>query len=256
MGVSEPPALWRDLRRYTAARVALGRAGNGLPTAAHLAFQAAHAAARDAVHTELDVAALQTELAALGLTSRTARSACTDRQTYLLRPDLGRALADGEAARLAATPAPGKLAFVVCDGLSALAVQRHAAGLLALVVPALEPGAGIVIARQGRVALGDGIGAALGADGVVVLIGERPGLSTPDSLGAYITWQPQPGRTDAERNCLSNIRPEGLPLPGAAHKLIWLVREMRRLKLSGVDLKDEAPALLPGQDRSTSALST
>ncbi len=250
------PVLWQDLRRFTAARVALGRAGNGLPTAAHLAFQAAHAAARDAVHTELDIPALQDELAASGRAARVVRSTCPDRQTYLLRPDLGRSLAPDDAAGLAAQRTPGRLAFVVCDGLSALAVQRHAAGLLALVVPALQPDAAIVVARQGRVALGDEIGAALGASAVVVLIGERPGLSTPDSLGVYLTWQPRRGRTDAERNCLSNIRPEGLPLAEAAYKLGWLVREMQRLRLSGVELKDEAPPLLAGQDKSTSVLST
>jgi ethanolamine ammonia-lyase small subunit len=254
--VATPPSLWRDLRRFTPARVALGRAGNGLPTAAHLAFQAAHAAARDAVHAELDLPHLQHDLTAAGLSSRMAHSACPDRRTYLLRPDLGRRLDPQDRAALAADPTPDKLAFVVCDGLSATAVQRHAAPLLALAVPALEPGAAIVLARQGRVALGDDIGAALRAAAVVLLIGERPGLSSPDSLGVYLTWQPRIGRSDAERNCLSNIRPDGLPVAEAARKLAWLVGEMRRLKLSGVALKDEAPQLPPGQDRSTSVLST
>jgi len=116
-------------------------------------------------------------------------------------------------------------------------------------VPALEPDGKIVIARQGRVALGDAIGAALGAAAVAVLIGERPGLSTPDSLGVYLTWAPQRGRTDADRNCLSNVRPEGMPLAEAARKLAWLVGEMRRRQVTGVALKDEAPA---AQDRLTS----
>jgi ethanolamine ammonia-lyase small subunit len=251
-----PPALWRDLRRYTPARVALGRTGNAIPTAAHLEFQAAHAAARDAVHTELDVARLQADLAAAGLAACCVRSACPDRRTYLLRPDLGRKLDGSSADALTPVETAGKIAFVVCDGLSALAVQRHAASLLALAVPALEPGAAIVIARQGRVALGDEIGERLGAAAVVVLIGERPGLSTPDSLGVYLTWMPRRGRTDADRNCLSNIRPDGMPLPEAARKLHWLATEMRRLQLSGVGLKDEAPALAAAQDRSTSVLST
>ncbi len=233
-----PPTLWRDLRRFTPARVALGRVGNGLPTAAHLEFQAAHAAARDAVHAELNVEQLAADLAAAGLSSTTVHSACPDRRTYLLRPDLGRRLAEGEAARLPRTPG---IAFVVADGLSATAVQRHAAPLLALVMPALGATGPVVIARQGRVALGDEIGAALGADAVAVLIGERPGLSTPDSLGLYLTWQPRPGRTDAERNCISNIRPEGLPIPEAAAKLLWLIAAMRRLGLTGVALKDEQP---------------
>lgn len=236
--MSSPPTLWRDLRRFTPARVALGRVGNGLPTAAHLEFQAAHAAARDAVHAELNVEQLAADLAAAGLASTTVHSACPDRRTYLLRPDLGRRLAEGEAARLA--PSPG-IAFVVADGLSATAVQRHAAPLLAQVMPALGATGPVVIARQGRVAIGDDIGAALGADAVAVLIGERPGLSTPDSLGLYLTWQPRPGRTDAERNCISNIRPEGLPIPEAAAKLLWLIAAMRRLGLTGVALKDEQP---------------
>jgi ethanolamine ammonia-lyase small subunit len=236
--VITPPTLWRDLRRFTPARVALGRVGNGLPTAAHLEFQAAHAAARDAVHAELNVEQLAADLAAAGLSSTTVHSACPDRRTYLLRPDLGRRLAEGEAARLPRTPG---IAFVVADGLSATAVQRHAAPLLALVMPALGATGPVVIARQGRVALGDEIGAALGADAVAVLIGERPGLSTPDSLGLYLTWQPRPGRTDAERNCISNIRPEGLPIPEAAAKLLWLIAAMRRLGLTGVALKDEQP---------------
>ena len=236
--MSAPPTLWRDLRRFTPARVALGRVGNGLPTEAHLAFQAAHAAARDAVHAELNVERLAADLAAAGLSSTLVHSACPDRRTYLLRPDLGRRLAEGEAARL--VPVPG-IAFVVADGLSATAVQRHAAPLLAQVMPALGATGPVVIARQGRVALGDEIGTALGADAVAVLIGERPGLSTPDSLGLYLTWQPRPGRTDAERNCISNIRPEGLPIPDAAAKLLWLIAAMQRLGLTGVALKDEQP---------------
>lgn len=243
------PILWRDLRRFTPARVALGRAGDGLPTAAHLAFQSAHAAARDAVQAELDIAALHADLAAARLSARTVASACPDRRTYLLRPDLGRTLPRSAAAALAAAPTPGKLACVICDGLSARAVQRHAAPLLARVVPVLEPDGAIVIAPQGRVALGDAIGAALGATCVAVLIGERPGLSSPDSLGIYLTWDPRPGRVDAERNCLSNIRPEGLGYDEAAHKLVWLVREMRARGGSGVGLKDEAPAFLPTGDR-------
>jgi len=253
--MAAPLVFWRDLRRFTPARVALGRAGNGLPTAAHLEFQAAHAAARDAVHAELDIDALAADLAAAGLSSQVVRSACPDRRTYLLRPDLGRRLADGEADRLPAAPG---IAFVVCDGLSATAVQRHAAPLLAHVMPALGQSGPVVIARQGRVALGDGIGAALGADAVAVLIGERPGLSTPDSLGVYLTWQPRIGRSDAERNCISNIRPQGLPIPDAAAKLLWLIGAMRRLGLTGIALKDEQPAL-PGHDPqkiSTSVVTT
>jgi ethanolamine ammonia-lyase small subunit len=235
--MAAPPSLWQDLRRFTPARVALGRAGNGLPTSAHLAFQAAHAAARDAVHAELDAPALAADLAAFGFASTIVHSACPDRRQYLLRPDLGRRLAPPDHARLAANPAPGTLATAICDGLSALAVQRHAA----LLVAALAPCGPIVIAHQGRVALGDDIGEALRAEAVLVLIGERPGLSSPDSLGAYLTWNPRQGRTDAERNCLSNIRPDGLPIQAAAAKLAWLIKAMRERRLTGVMLKDEQP---------------
>ena len=250
--MTEPPVLWRDLRRFTPARIALGRAGNGLPTAAHLAFQAAHAAARDAVHAELDTARLAAGLAAAGLSSTQVHSACPDRRTYLLRPDLGRRLAENHPL----TPAPG-IAFIICDGLSATAAQHHAAPLLAEVMPALGQSGPVVIARQGRVALGDAIGTAMGAQAVVVLIGERPGLSSPDSLGAYLTWHPRPGRTDAERNCISNIRPEGLAIPDAAAKLLWLIAAMRRLGLTGIGLKDEQPDRLEThQKTSTSVIAT
>lgn len=229
------PALWRSLRRFTPARVALGRVGAGVPTAAHLAFQADHAAARDAVHAALDVARLQTEL---DRPSTHVRSACPDRPTYLRRPDLGRSLAPDAAFAVE----PGCLAFVIADGLSAVAVQAHAAPLLhALGLPGP-----VVVATQARVAIGDAIGAALAAEAVLVLIGERPGLTSADSMGAYLTWDPRPGRTDAERNCVSNIRPDGLPIPEAALRLRWLIAEMRRLRLSGVALKDDsARAALP-----------
>jgi ethanolamine ammonia-lyase small subunit len=225
------PSRWTDLRRYTPARVGLGRVGNAQPTSVHLAFQADHAAARDAVHAVLDTAALNTEL---GNTALVVRSAAPDRRLYLLRPDLGRSLAKG----IVLTPRPGCLAIVIADGLSATAAQRHAAGL----IQALKLPAELVIATQARVALGDEIGALLQAELVLVLIGERPGLSSPDSLGAYLTWQPGPGRTDADRNCVSNIRPEGLPIPQAAAKLRWLIAQSRQLRLTGVALKDEQPA--------------
>lgn len=255
--MAEPPVLWRDLRRFTPARLALGRAGNGLPTTAHLAFQAAHAAARDAVHAELDTDGLAADLAATNLSSILVQSACPDRRTYLLRPDLGRRLAEDQALPPCPPSVPTGIAFVICDGLSATAAQRHAAPLLAHVMPALAQSGPVVIARQGRVALGDAIGTAMGAQAVVVLIGERPGLSSPDSLGAYLTWSPCPGRTDAERNCISNIRPEGLAIPDAGEKLLWLIAAMRRLRLTGIGLKDEQPGRLEtGQKTSTSVIAT
>jgi ethanolamine ammonia-lyase small subunit len=232
------PASWTDLRRFTPARVALGRAGNGLPTAAHLQFQAAHAAARDAVHASLDVAALRAELQAAGFPSIAVHSQAPDRRTYLLRPDLGRRLRD----QAALPQTPGAMLFVVCDGLSATAVQHHAVPLLRAAVPHLSlPVAPIVVAEQGRVALGDDIGEAMGAQAVAVLIGERPGLSAADSLGVYLTCYPRRGHTDAERNCISNIRPQGLPPDAAADKLLWLIGEMQRLRRTGVLLKDEQP---------------
>lgn len=242
--MAEPPSPWLSLRRFTAARVALGRAGNGLPTAAHLDFQEAHALARDAVHAALDADALARDLTALGLAVSQLRSRAPDRQTYLLRPDLGRTANDDD---LGALPREAGTALMIGDGLSATAVQRHAAPLLAAALPLLGAAAPkrAVIATGARVALGDAVAEALGADLVIVLIGERPGLSAPDSLGAYLTWAPRQGRTDAERNCISNVRPGGLGFAEAAATLAWLVAEMRRRRLSGVALKDERPVALP-----------
>jgi ethanolamine ammonia-lyase small subunit len=237
--MAAPPARWTDLRRFTPARVALGRAGNGLPTVAHLAFQAAHAAARDAVNAGLDVAVLRDDLTAAGLRSIAVHSEAPDRRTYLLRPDLGRRLGD----RAAIPAMPGAMLFVVCDGLSAIAVQRHAVALLRHVTHVLGAGAPVVIVEQGRVAIGDDIGEVMGAEAVAVLIGERPGLTAADSLGVYLTWQPRRGRTDAERNCISNVRPEGLPPEAAAAKLLWLIGAMRQSRRTGIGLKDEQPAI-------------
>lgn len=246
MTAAQPPARWHDLRRFTPARVALGRAGNGLPTAAHLGFQAAHAAARDAVHATLDVAAVRADLASAGIASVAVHSAAADRTTYLLRPDFGRHLRDRDRALLPLSP--GAMAFVVCDGLSAIAVQRHAAALLSIVVPALQATravAPVVVATQGRVALGDDIGGTMSAMAVAVLIGERPGLSAADSLGIYLTWQPRRGRLDSERNCISNIRPAGLPIPQAADRLLWLIEAMYQLRLTGIGLKDDQHTAIP-----------
>lgn len=241
---------WSDLRRFTAARVALGRVGNGLPTAAHLDFQEAHARARDAVWSALDFDALEAGLAPLGLGTLRVASQAPDRRTYLLRPDLGRRLREADRATVAAGFRPGMLALVVADGLCASGVQAQAAPLIAQFLPALRAAGWavgpVVLASQARVALGDEVGEAAGAAAVVVLIGERPGLSALDSLGLYLTWAPRRGRTDAERNCISNVRPGGLPIEEAARKLAWLLAEARRLGLSGVALKDASPALAGG----------
>ena len=244
---------WAPLREATAARIALGNAGAGLPTARHLEFQADHARARDAVHAALDAEALAERLTPSGLAVLHAHSAAPDRAVYLQRPDLGRRLDEASRARLAqAAQGPYDAAFVVADGLSALAVERHAAPLLAdLAGRLLTAGwrlAPVVVVRQGRVAVGDEIGAVLGAGLVAVLIGERPGLSAPDSLGVYLTHDPRPGRVDAERNCISNIRPEGLPCAAAAHTLAWLMTEARRRSLTGVALRDESPSFLPAAE--------
>lgn len=241
------PNPWHALRALTQARIALGRAGVSVPTAAQLDFQLAHARARDAVHMALDAAALGHALARPGHTILTAHSACPDRATYLQRPDLGRRLDDASRAALAAAAAaPCELALVVADGLSALAIAQNAAPFIEALLARLAPdGWGappIVIVQQGRVAIGDEIGAILGARCVVVLIGERPGLSSPDSMGLYLTWGPQPGLADAGRNCISNVRPAGLGYVEAAYKLHYLMDEARRRGLSGVALKDETGA--------------
>lgn len=238
------PSCWTDLRRFTAARVGLGRAGQGLPTAAHLDFQEAHARARDAVHSALDADALEAAIAPLGLPVLRVASQAPDRRAYLLRPDLGRRLRDADRAALPA--APGAFLFVVADGLCATGVQVQAPALLAAAVPLLRRAglavAPVILASQARVALGDDIGEAMGVAMVAVLIGERPGLSATDSLGLYLTLGPRRGRTDAERNCISNIRPGGLGAAAAAEKLLWLTGAALRLGATGVALKDEQPA--------------
>ncbi|MFN3439993.1 MAG: ethanolamine ammonia-lyase subunit EutC [Acidovorax sp.] len=244
-----PPDPWDDLRAHTQARLALGRAGAALPSAELLRFGLAHAQARDAVHIPLDAEALATQLQALGNTTRQVHSAAPDRATYLLRPDLGRRLSDADALALRARDdqpndgSPVDLLLVVADGLSSLAVSRQAPPLIGAIrqqAPAGWTLGPVVIAQQARVALGDEVGALLGARLVAVLIGERPGLSSPDSLGIYLTWHPQVGRHDAQRNCISNVRPEGLPPAAAAARLWWLCQEARQLGLTGVGLKDRS----------------
>jgi ethanolamine ammonia-lyase small subunit len=231
--------------------------GGSLPTAAHLEFQLAHARARDAVHRTLDPAALAVALEVAGLPALVARSAASDRAEYLQRPDLGRQLAPDSRERLAALADAAEVAydivFVVADGLSALAAARHAVPVLARLVPRLRREgwsvAPVVVAEQGRVALGDEVGALLSARLAAVLLGERPGLSSPDSLGAYVTWAPAAGRRDAERNCLSNIRPAGLGYELAADRLYFLLTEARRRKLTGVALKDDRALPSPPEGR-------
>jgi ethanolamine ammonia-lyase small subunit len=229
------------LRDYTPARVELGQVGPSVPTRALLEFQLAHAKARDAVRLPLAINSLVVELKEHRISTITLASAARDRDEYLKRPDLGRRLSDDSRERLAPLRGDYDVAFVIADGLSALAVHRHAVPLIAMLLRDLDwKIAPVAIVEEGRVAIGDEIGELLGARIVVVLIGERPGLSAPDSLGAYLTWQPHLGRTDAERNCISNIRAEGLSYALAAHKLLFLMSESRRLKSSGVQLKEAA----------------
>ena len=237
----------RSLRDFTSARVEIGRTGHSLPTSELLNFQLAHAKARDAVHLPLDTNSLVVELRQQGLSSIVLASAAPDRAIYLRRPDLGRRLSASSRAKLGSIQAGYDAVFVIADGLSALAVHRHAVPLLAQVLPKIDWRiAPIAIVEQGRVAIGDEIGERLGASLAVVVIGERPGLSSPDSLGIYLTWQPKPGKTEAERNCISNIRTEGLSYEFAAHKLLFLMTEARHRKLSGVALKENAGPLLTG----------
>jgi ethanolamine ammonia-lyase small subunit len=238
---------WGALRAFTPARIALGRAGAALPLKEVLEFRMAHAHARDAVYSLLDTGGLRHALEPLGLPIHVLHSQAADRHTYLQRPDLGRKLDTASETRLLEGTIPGSdLAFVVADGLSATAVNRHAAPLLDLLVPALRD-AGIHLAplcllEQGRVATGDPIGHLLGARMTILLIGERPGLSSADSMGAYLTFGPSPGLTDESRNCISNIRPQGLSYADAADRLLHLIGASMRLGLSGVGLKDQSGA--------------
>jgi len=243
--------IWAGLRRLTAARIGLRRSGASLATREMLDCRLAHACARDAVHAPLDEARLTADLARLGGPVISIASAAEDRQTYLMRPDLGRRLAAGADMALAAYRGDYDVVFVIADGLSARAVQLHARPVLSRTMPALRAEgwkiAPLVIVRHGRVAAGDAVAAMLAAKCVVVLIGERPGLSAPDSMGAYLTWQPRAGTNDAERNCISNIRPEGIDYDSAAFKLAHLLRTMRARGLSGVALKDDSDRLLIGE---------
>ncbi len=241
---------WHALRRFTQARIGLGHAGHALPTSALVEFQLAHASARDAVHAPWDIGQFAHDVDKLGLQTVSLSTPITDRVQYLKRPDLGRRLDAESHRRLQLLSGQNiDVALIISNGLSSTAVERHGVALLQAIVAAyssrqLHIGP-VCLATNGRVALSDEIGAALGARIVVVVIGERPGLSAADSLGIYLTYGPRPGNTDAERNCISNIRPpEGLSYEAAAAKLLYLSLESLRRRLSGVALKDETPRLL------------
>lgn len=244
----KPNRSLRTLRDYTDARVALNRAGNSIATTDILDFQLAHAQARDAVNTEFEPESLARRLRGdlpllekLSIPVLTLNSAAPDRETYIRRPDRGRVLAEESAALLKSSPCD--VVFIIADGLSAIAPERNAIPLLASLLPNLFQSGWIsgpmCVVKNARVAIGDQVGSLLGALMSVVLIGERPGLSSHDSLGAYITWQPRPGRTDAERNCISNIRSGGLNPTSAARRLFWYLKEARSRKLTGTALKEE-----------------
>lgn len=245
--------IWTELRKLTAARIGLARSGPALSTKPLLDFRLAHARARDAVYETLDEARLVAGLKNFGMPVVSVSSAALDRKSYLMQPDLGRTLGRTPPMDTDAIfgPYQGKhydVAFVIADGLSAGAVQAHAQPLLSEVLPALRTEhlliAPLVVAQQGRVAIGDAIASALHAEVVVVLIGERPGLSAPDSMGIYLTWQSGMPRTDADRNCISNVRPEGLAYADAGFRLLHTLRAIRARRISGVQLKDDSDRLL------------
>lgn len=247
--MSQPDA-WSALRAFTDARIALGRSGVSLPTQEVLKFGLAHAQARDAIHQPFDSETLSQQLQKLGLETLTVHSAAPDRDTFLHRPDLGRQLSEESRTLLdARADKPADLLLVIGDGLSSHAVHRQAPALVAALLPYLTTLgislAPLVLAHQSRVALGDEIGERLRSKAVAILIGERPGLSSPDSLGVYLTWGPTRERLDSERNCLSNIRPEGLSCEAAAFRLAWLLEQAFLRRLTGIRLKDESdnPAL-------------
>ncbi len=245
--------IWRQLAATTPARIGLGRAGSALTTAETLRFALAHATARDAVLTPFDAAGVRAGIEALGLDVVETASRAATRQAYLLRPDLGRSLDADSRERLEnACCGPVDVAVVIGDGLSSSAVHAHSVSMLAaLQSHAMRNGwslGPVVVATQARVALGDEIGELLRARLVVMLIGERPGLSSPDSLGLYITYAPHPGRNDGERNCISNIHGAGLGYAEAAFKATWLMREALRRQLTGVALKDESDSAIAAPD--------
>ncbi len=236
------PDPWQSLGDFTDARIGLGRTGGSLPTRVQLKFNLDHALARDAVNTPLDLAKVQQELQATGISSEQVHSQAVNRQQYLQRPDLGRRLNQASVDKLVGANKPVDVALVLADGLSSMAVQSQGAALAtAIVETCMAEGLStspVILVEQARVAVGDEIGELLQAQSVVLIVGERPGLSSPDSLGIYYTYQPKVGLTDVARNCISNIRPAGLSIKQAAEKTLWLVRESIKLKLSGVELKD------------------
>lgn len=239
------PDPWQSLKTYTDARIALGHTGGAIPLKEVLQFKLAFAHAKDAVYSELDWFKLEQRLKQLAVPHLKLHSRASSRSVYLQRPDWGRSLNEASVASLKEMPKiDHDIAIVLADGLSATAINQHAMPLLQRLIPDLQKNsyriAPITVAEQARVAIGDEIACLLRAKLVVVFIGERPGLSSPYSMGAYLTYAPTPGLTDERRNCISNIRPEGLPYEMAKQKILYLIQESLRLQLSGVALKDNA----------------
>ncbi len=243
---------WTHLRRFTAARIAIGRTGGSQPTGAILNFRHSHAIARDAVYAAFDAAIVREPLHAAGIHTELLATLATDRRSYLLRPDLGRELdlaSSEKLTELGANSGPCDLVIIVSDGLAAAAMQHVAATIVPLIAELREAGwriGPVMLVPLARVKVQDCIGMLLNARYSLMLLGERPGLGTPDSLGAYFTANPRLECTDADRNCVSNIRPEGIPPAKAASKLAWLLKESARLGLCGVELKDYQPMNAPG----------
>ncbi len=244
------PDSWEFLRKLTAARIALGRAGVSLPTKELLAFRLAHAQARDAVYSGIDKERIITQLSADGFDYLTLESTSASRDEYLKNPSTGKKLSENSIQKLTGISAHYDLCFIIADGLSATSVNEHSAKVIQILYSKLKKLnwsiAPIVVAEQARVALSDEIGGLLNAEVALMFIGERPGLSSPDSMGAYLTYRPESGLTDERRNCVSNIRPEGLSYHFAAEKLFYLLTEMKTRKISGVQLKDRQDGLFLG----------
>jgi len=247
--------VWNSLRKYTPARIALGRAGGSLPTQEVLDFSWAHAEARDAVKMELDVEKLAASIERLGTKCLRLASAAPDRDTYVRRPDLGRKLSDLSREALSQSTPPAAsydVSLIVADGLSAVAAQEQALKVLEKLLPLLQSSrisiSPVCVVKNGRVAIEDEIGQIMNATSAVILLGERPGLGTADSLGAYLVYHPKVGKTDADRNCISNIRDAGLKPVAAAETILYLLSQSLRRKMSGVQLKDERIKSLSGDD--------
>lgn len=238
---------WESLKEYTAARIALGRAGDSIPMRESLEFKLAHAHARDAVYSTLNSEALNAELRFLDIPLLHLHSKATNRQIYLQRPDLGRLLDDQSALLINKNIIPSDVCIILADGLSANAINNNAAHLLKALILLLKAMnyrlSPICLVEQARVAIADPIAYGLQSKLSIILIGERPGLSSADSIGAYLTYNPQLGLTDESRNCVSNIRQDGLSFNHAAEKIFYLVQEAFKRKLSGVELKDNAGLL-------------